>query len=832
MKRVLPVLFCLSLFLPSRAAVSYAYLAPALPGKTSLSGKVTDKTTKAPLTGATIYIPELHSGAVTGADGSYIINDLPKIKVLVQVKYLGYKTLADNVDLNIQTTKDFELDASATEVGEVVITGMSKNTEIKRSPVPIVVVDQKYLEQNLSTNIIDGISRVPGINSVTTGPNVSKPFIRGLGYNRVLTLFEGMRQEGQQWGDEHGIEVDEYGIDRIEIIKGPASLTYGSDAMAGVVNLLTANPVTPGSIRGDFLNNYQSNNGLIGNSLMLEGNQQGIAWRARVSHKMATNYQDPVDGRVYGTSFQETDASASVGINKQWGFSHIGFTVYDDLQEIPDGSRDSTTRKFTKQITEADTFRPIVSDAELKSYHIAVLHQRVQHYRGYINNSFIIGKGKLEVNLGYQQSIRREYSHPEAADIPGLYLFLQTYTYDFKYHFPEWKGVETTLGVNGMYQANQNKGTEFIIPDYNQFDVGPFAFVKKTFGKLDISGGVRYDNRSFSNSGMYVKPNPSTGFDMQVAPPDTAHASHPFSNYEHTFSGMSGSAGATYVFSDHISFKANIARGFRAPNIAEISANGVHPGTNIYQIGNPDFKPEFSLQEDIGLFLNTNHISGSVELFNNNISNYIFDEKLQGHNGKDSVIVAENQTFKYEAVNAQLYGGEVSLDIHPHPLDWLHFENALSVIYALNKGGSGIAIPEGAQYLPFIPPLHTRSELLAEIRKKSKHFAATYVKAGAEWYAAQNRAFTAYNTETATPGYTLISAGIGTTVTNTKGTTLFRISLQGTNLGNVAYQSHLSRLKYFEPYPNNTTGHSGIYNMGRNISVKLIIPFDIEKPKG
>jgi iron complex outermembrane receptor protein len=221
-----------------------------------------------------------------------------------------------------------------------------------------------------------------------------------------------------------------------------------------------------------------------------------------------------------------------------------------------------------------------------------------------------------------------------------------------------------------------------------------------------------------------------------------------------------------------------------------------------------------------------------VELFNNNISNYIFDEKLQGYNGKDSVIVAGNQTFKYEAVNAQLYGGEVSLDIHPHPLDWLHFENALSVIYALNKGGAGIAIPEGAQYLPFIPPLHTRSELLAEIRKKSKHFTATYVKAGVEWYAAQNRAFTAYNTETATPGYTLISAGIGTTVTNTKGTTLFRISLQGTNLGNVAYQSHLSRLKYFEPYPNNTTGHSGIYNMGRNISVKLIIPFDIEKPKG
>jgi iron complex outermembrane receptor protein len=277
-------------------------LLAVVPSKNTLTGKVLDKKSKAPLVGATVYIAELQSGAVSGADGSYSISDLPAIKVFVQVKYLGYKTIAEYIDLSAVSKRDFEMDPSITEVVEVVITGMSKNTEIKRSPIPIVVVDQQYLEQNLSTNIIDGISRVPGINAVTTGPNVSKPFIRGLGYNRVLTLFEGMRQEGQQWGDEHGIEVDEYGIGRIEIIKGPASLTYGSDAMAGVVNLLTPNPVAPGSIRGDFLNNYQSNNGLIGNSFMMEGNQQGFVWRARVSHKMATNYQDPVDGRVYGTA--------------------------------------------------------------------------------------------------------------------------------------------------------------------------------------------------------------------------------------------------------------------------------------------------------------------------------------------------------------------------------------------------------------------------------------------------------------------------------------------------------------------------------------------------
>jgi iron complex outermembrane receptor protein len=799
-------------------------------GKTTLSGKITDKLTGLPIPGATIYIEELRSGAASGPDGSYSITNLPQIKVLVQVKSLGYKTLLENIDLALVTVRNFALETAITEVNEVVITGMSKNTEIKRSPVPIIVVDQKYLAQNLGTNIIDDISRVPGVNAVSTGPNVSKPFIRGLGYNRVLTLFDGVRQEGQQWGDEHGIEVDEYGVDRIEIIKGPASLTYGSDAMAGVVNLMPPRPALPG-IQGEFFNTYQSNNRLIGNSLMLEGNQQGFVWRARASHKMATNYENKIDGRVYGTGYQETDASVFLGLNKEWGYSHLSFTLFDDLQEIPDGSRDSLTRKFTKQITEADTIRPIVSDAELNQYKINVLHQHVQHYRIYSSNSFILGDGKLEVGAGFQESIRREYNHPLSPDIAGLYLVLQTFNYDLKYHLPEWKGFEATIGINGMYQQNVNKGTEFIIPDYNEFDIGPFVFIKKSIHKFDFSGGIRYDNRSFSNDGMYVQSNPATGFGMQVHPPDTVGAGHPFSEYKHTFSGISSSLGATYIFSDNISIKANVARGYRAPNISEISANGVHPGTNLYQIGNPDFKPEFSLQEDIGVFLYTKHISGSLEVFNNTISNYIYDQKLLNRKGQDSVVVPGNQTFQYQAVNAQLYGGELSIDLHPHPLDWLHFENSLSLIYALNRGTPGVQIPDDARYLPFIPPLHTRSELLAEFKKKAKHFSGTFMQFGLEYYAKQDRAFTAYNTETPTPAYMLMNAGVGTTVTTNSGTTLFRISIQGNNLADVAYQSHLSRLKYFEPYPQNGSGHSGIYDMGRNISVKLIIPFAIQKPK-
>jgi iron complex outermembrane recepter protein len=791
-----------------------------------ITGKITDNITGESIPGATIYIPELKTGTIADINGVYKIENLPKVKVIIQVSFLGYKSVVENIDLATTTSRDFFMEQAITEMNEVVVTGSSRATEITRTPVPMITVNSRELQQNLNTNIIDAIAKLPGVSAVTTGPNVSKPFIHGLGFNRVLTLFDGVRQEGQQWGDEHGIEIDENAVDRIEIVKGPASLIYGSDALAGVVNLLPAQPVPDGIIKGHVETNYQTNNGLFGAHTALAGNKNGFIWEGVASHKQATNYQNRYDGRVYGTAFNETDLSGYVGLHKQWGYSDLNFSLFDDLQEIPDGSRDPVTRKFTKQITEADTLRPIVSDAELNSYKITSLHQHVQHYRIYSTNNFIIGRSKLGLILGYQQSMRREFSHPEYPDIPGLYLDLKTLTYDIKYIIPEFKGWETTIGINGMYQQNTNKGTEFIIPDYNQFEIGPFFLTTKTIGKLDLSAGARYDTRIFRNDGMYTRSDPQTGFDMQVSLPDTALADHPFYSFKHTFSGISASVGATYNITKKFLVKANIARGFRAPNIAEISANGVHPGTLIYQIGNTAFKPEFSLQEDFGISYRSDHVSGNLEMFNNDITNYIFNQKLLNHPEQDSVIIKGNQTFKFQQAKAQLYGGEANLDIHPY--DWLHFENSISVTYALNKGGNGIQVTDSSKYLPFIPPLHTNTELRANIKCKSKHFSSLYLKTGMEYYTKQDRVYSADNTETPTPGYVLFNAGVGADITNRQGKVLVSINILGNNITDVAYQSHMSRLKYFEEYPANPSGRSGIYNMGRNISFKLTVPLNFK----
>ena len=802
----------------------------------TLTGTVTDKADGKPIIGATVSIPDIRSGSITDVNGHYNLTNLPKGIYLVQVSYIGYATFTQQVDFTKITVLNVQLQASSIEAGEVIITGVSKATEIKRDPVPMVAVGKNYIdEHSASGNVIDEIANLPGISAVTTGPNISKPFIHGLGYNRVVTAEDGIRQEGQQWGDEHGIEVDQNSIDRVEIIKGPASLSYGSDAIGGVVNLITSPPVADGKILGSLTELYGTNNGLINSSFRLQGNQNGLVWGTVLSDKIAKDYQDPHDGRVYATNFDEKDARVMIGLNKSWGTSYLNASVFDDEQAIPDGSRDSLTRQFAQQITDADTYRPIVPGSELNSYGLPTLHQHVQLYRIYDNSNFNLGSGNLIVNLGYQYSHRREFTHPQDATIPGLNLELTTYTYDVKYDFDMGKGYETTFGVNGQYQNNTlGYSTSFPIPAYHQFDVGPFFVIKKSFGKLDLSGGLRQDVRTFSGQAAYVDttkqyfPTLYTG----TNPTTTPNVVQQFSALNKTFSGTSGSFGATYNFSDAFLLKGNVARGFRAPSIAELSANGADPGSQIYHVGNSDFKPEFSVQEDIGAFLTLPNVSASVEVFDNNIQNYIFQEQILDANGNTERVNPDGSPnpngiyskFTYAQSTARIDGGEFYLDIHP--LSWLHFANSMTLTYGTNLGNGGHQ-PDSLKYLPFIPPLHTHSELRGTFAKGFNYFKNVYAFIEFDHYDAQNRFFAAYGTETYTAGYNLLSAGIGGNLFNAAGQKVMELFIEETNLANVNYQSNMSRLKYFDNRVVPPGVQPGIFNMGRNISFKVVVPFDL-----
>ncbi len=210
--KLLSLLYMCLLLLP---LITLAKTEPDPPANGTLKGTITDKANGQPLIGVTVVIPDLHNVGVTDINGKYILNHIPKNIYLLQVRYLGYATITQKIDFSKTTVLDFQMQASSIEASEVVITGVSKATEIKRSPIPMVAVSKTFIDERAAAgNVIDEIANLPGVSAVTTGPNVSKPFIHGLGYNRVVTLEDGIRQEGQQWGDEHGIEVDQNSIDR------------------------------------------------------------------------------------------------------------------------------------------------------------------------------------------------------------------------------------------------------------------------------------------------------------------------------------------------------------------------------------------------------------------------------------------------------------------------------------------------------------------------------------------------------------------------------------------------------------------------------------------
>jgi len=781
--------------------------------KSGLSGKITDLTSGELLPGVTIYFPDLKTGTVSKADGTYTIGQLPLARVLVQVSFVGYQPIVRTIDLSTTTQLDFVLNPSITEINEVVVTGQTGGIEKNLAPTPIIIIPATYLLENSATNIVDALASRPGISQISTGTGISKPVIRGLGFNRVVVVNDGVRQEGQQWGDEHGIEIDEFAISRAEILKGPSSLAYGSDAVAGVISLMSAPILPEGQIKGNLLSNYQTNNGLIANSINFAGNKNGMIWDFRASDKRAHAYQNKIDGPVYNSGFSENALTGIVGINRFWGFSHLHLSLYQLKPGIVEGTRDSITGQFVKPSPGDGSFFP-TNPADFNSYSPDVPFQLVNHFKAVFDNSIYLGQGNLKVNLAYQQNRRKEFADITNPDQVQLYFLLNTMNYNFRYALPEINNFNLSAGLNGMWQQSENKGQEYLVPAYHLFDAGIFAIAKKSLGKINLLGGLRADRRWQTGSSLYLNND-----DVPV-PSGTSGATQRFAAFSQTFNGFSGSLGISYQINESFYTNVNIARGYRAPNIGELGSNGVHEGTLRYETGNSRLKPENSLQFDFTAGMNIKHVAAELNLFTNTIDNFIYSRKEFDPNG-NPLFMEGYPAFLFTSGKANLQGGEFTLDIHPHPIDWIHFENSFSYVHATLKDQ-----PDSSHYLPFIPPFHWNSELRFDFEKKIGHFQNMYLKSGLDWYATQNHVYSAFGTETETAGYFLINLGAGTDFVSA-GKTRFSLFLVANNLTNVAYQSHLSRLKYAES--NLATGRNGIYNMGRNISIKLLIPIHYAK---
>ena len=782
----------------------------------SLSGTITG--INQTLKGASVYIADLKTGTVTNEDGTYLIKNIPNGIYLVEVSFIGFASQIKEVTIKGKSISDFNLDASSIESPEVIVTGVAVATDQHTTPAPISIISPNFLQETGFNNIIDALKYSPGVSQITQGPAISKPVIRGLGYNRVVVVNDGIRQEGQQFGDEFGIEADPYSINKIEILRGPASLSYGSDAMAGVINMLAAPTVPEGKIKGNIQSNFQTNNGLYGGSANIEGNINGITFDARYTHTDAHAYKNKNDGYVFNSGYGQNNFKGSAGINRNWGFSRITISSFNLKLGIVEGGRDPVTGQFNQHLMAADGTDSvaIVPDALLKSYtHNLIIHQNVKHYKAIWDNSFAIGNGRLGLRLGFQQNHRQEANDATLGNVYNIYYLLNTFNYDLRYTFTQKNNYVFSFGANGMQQASQNKGLLFLVPAYHLFDAGIFALINKTAGKFSLAGGVRFDNRSLHGDGLFLDDN---GHKVEATSPN---ATERFKTYKTNFSGFSGSLGATVDFTKSFYGKINFSKAFRAPNIAESGSNGIHDGTPFYEIGDANLKPESSLQIDATLGVNTNNISSELNLFRNNINNYIFPIKLASVFGGDSIrtdamAAMSGPAFKYISGNALLYGAELTLNFHPKNIEWFHFDNTFSLIHAIQKNQT-----PATRYLPYTPPykLVSGTEFIA--KNLSKTFKNAYLRVDMEHCFKQDKIYYKFNNETITPAYTLVNIGVGSSVFS-KGRTIFSIYLYAQNIADITYQSNMSRLKYKDT--NEVTGRIGVYEMGRNINFKVNIP--------
>lgn len=658
-------------------------------------------------------------------------------------------------------------------LNEITITGAPSSSRMILSSLPVSAITMSELGNTASGNIINAITVQPGVSEITTGSGISKPVIRGLGYNRLAVVNDGIRQEGNQWGDEHGIEIDENSIDSVEIIKGPMSLMYGSDAMAGVVIMHDVPRLYDGSVAGSFSSQYQSNNGLIGSSLRLGYGKNDIYIKGQLSGKMAHSYTNKVDGYVPGTGFSEYAGKVKTGIKRKWGHSNLTASFYNLKPEIAEGERDTITGDLE---TDSDN---------LKSYVIDLPFQKVNHYKVMAENAVYRPLGMIQTSLGYQLNSRMEFE--ESKNECELHFLLHTLNYDAHFISKKKNDWQYMYGVNGMAQNSLNQGEEVLIPEYRLFDAGVFAMASKKLSQWSFNTGIRYDVRHIVSDELQEEGNVR------------------FVDFTKIFNSISGSIGTVRTCGENCSLRLNLARGFRAPNLSELASNGVHEGTIRYEVGNNSLRPEYSLQADFGIDVTTRFVTAQAEIFANRISNYIFSARSA------TVIDPEYETYMYKQGDAFLAGCEARTDVRP--TNWL----SAGILFSYVRG---TLLAENTN-LPMIPPMEFDGFITATANQQWKLLKKSSLSCTIKHFCKQEQIYDVDNTETATPQYTLLSLSASGEIATDK-RTVAEIHVIADNLFDIAYQSHLSRLKYTDV--NVVTGKQGVYNMGRNITVKILVP--------
>jgi len=711
----------------------------SLKAQNKISGKITDQDNQT-LPGTTIFITEMNKGTVSDKNGHYELLNLPNGKLKIQLSFVGYSNVIEAVVLNdTELELNIKMKQSPIEAEQIVISGGYSATQHENA-VKIDILKVNTLQVKNTPNFMEVLTKIPGVDMISKGPGVSKPVIRGLSMNDILVLNNGVRFENYQYSSHHPLGIDEFGIEDVEVIKGPASLLYGSDAIGGVINFIKEKPAPVGTITGDYNLQLFSNTLGMTNNLGIKGASKKFFGGIRAGQKTNADFLQGGGDYVPNSRFNEWSVKANAGFTAKSGTFKL---YYDYSQQKLGLAEDEALEEITKRGRANEIF-----------------YQQLNTHLISSQNKIYLNKLRLEVNSAYQSTELVHFGEP---DVYEIQMRLGTLTYETRLHLPSNENSEYIIGFQGFNQTNTNLNERetILLPDANTSNYSGFGLIQHTFlTKLKLQAGIRYDYKNITT--------------QKVGLPDDAEYR---SALEKNYGSFSGSFGATYNLSEVLLFRANFAAAYRTPNLAELTSNGPHETR--YEVGDADLVPENSLEGDVNIHFHKPNYSFDIAGFYNSIQHYIFISPTGDTTAEGMSI------YKYMQNDAALFGGEAGLHIHPEPLEWLHFETTFASVIGKQKNG---------EYLPFIPAQKLNFEIRGEMEKMGflhKPFLAIHT-------------FTAFNQnnaapdETVTSGYTLVDLSLGGQIKLARQIISIGISLN--NLLDQKYIDHLSTLKEVNMY--------------------------------
>jgi iron complex outermembrane receptor protein len=708
--------------------------------QTLIKGRVTDANGIL-LGGTSVFLPEQNKGTVCAENGEYRIESLPTGKVKIQFSYLGFNIEIKTVILrNSSNELNISLSEAIIESQEVVVTGGSVSSQHENA-VKIDVLRLNPLNNRQTPNFAEVLTKVPGVDMISKGSGVSKPVIRGLSMNDILVLNNGVRFENYQYSSHHPLGIDEFGIDDVEIIKGPASLLYGSDAIGGVINFIKERPAPVGSIAGDYNMQLFSNTLGMTNNLGIKGASKNVFGGIRIGQKTNADFLQGGGDYAPNSRFNEYSVKANAGYAGNIGTFKL---FYDHNQQ--------NLGLVEEEAIEAISVRGRKND---------IFYQQLNTDLVSLQNKIYFGKMKLDVNSAYQNT---NLIHFGEADVYELQMQLATLTYEAKLYLPSDTKSEYIVGFQGMNQTNSNLNDREtkLLPDATTNNYSVFSLLQRTFfDKLKLQTGIRYDNKTITS---------------KVIGSTTAPATYRAAGAK-SYGSFSGSIGATYNVSEKLLFRANFATAYRTPNLAELTSNGQHETR--YEVGNQNLVPEKSYETDMSMHIHKENFSFDLAGFYNMINHYIF---ISPTGDKTDTGVG---IYKYMQNNSTLFGGEAGVHIHPKYFNWLHFETTFSTVIGKQQNGD---------YLPFVPANKLKFELRAE-KEKLAFLHEAFVSVNSNTAFNQNKAAP---DETITSGYTLFDLSIGGNL-KTNYQNIF-IGFSANNIFDRKYVDHLSTLKEVNLY--------------------------------